>query len=89
VTGIEPALSAWELDCHASVTETLQVSCQYRLSVSAREIPVLTLGSGTRRARQCLPHLGRVYQLLAGLNVLAIRLGKLLRRLQFYPKLAI
>jgi len=26
VTGIEPALSAWELDCHASLTGKSQVS---------------------------------------------------------------
>ena len=45
------ALSAWELDCHALVTGTFQVNRHYWLSVSAREVPVLTSRSGTRRAR--------------------------------------
>ena len=47
VTGIEPALSAWELDCHASLTGKLQVSHHLRLSVSDRQTPVLTPLSGT------------------------------------------
>jgi hypothetical protein len=59
VTRIELALSAWELDCHASVTGMLQVSRHYRLSVIAREVPVSTPRSGTRRARQAVPHAGR------------------------------
>jgi hypothetical protein len=40
-----------ELDCHASVTGTFQVNRHHWLSVSAREVPVLTPRSGTRRAR--------------------------------------
>ena len=48
------ALSAWELDCHASVTGTFQVNRHHWLSVSAREVPVLTPRSGTRR----LAHVG-------------------------------
>ncbi len=51
VTGIEPALSAWELDRHASLTGTLHVSHHLRLSVSDRQTPVLTPLSGTQRAR--------------------------------------
>ena len=51
VTGIEPALSAWELDCHASLTSTLQVRHHLRLSVGNRQVPFLTLSSGTQRAR--------------------------------------
>jgi hypothetical protein len=35
VTGIEPALSAWELACHVSLTGALQVNRHPRLSVSA------------------------------------------------------
>jgi hypothetical protein len=45
------ALSAWELDCHASVTGTFQVNRHHWLSVSAREVPLLTTRSSTRRAR--------------------------------------
>jgi hypothetical protein len=41
VTGIEPALLAWELDCHASVTSPSQVSRHLRLFASTREIPFL------------------------------------------------
>jgi len=59
VTGIEPALSAWELACHASVTGALQVSGHLRLSVSSRRVPALTPLSGTQRARQRSPHVGR------------------------------
>ena len=40
-------LSAWELDCHASLTGKLQVSHHLRLSVSDRQTPVLTPLSGT------------------------------------------
>jgi hypothetical protein len=47
VTGIEPALSAWELDCHASLTIASQVSRHHRLSVSDRYVPNLTALSGT------------------------------------------
>jgi hypothetical protein len=35
--GIDPALSAWELDCHASLTTPLQVSRHLGLSVSTRQ----------------------------------------------------
>ena len=51
VTGIEPALSAWEMACHAALTGMLQVSRHTRLSVSDRWIPFLTLLSGAQRAR--------------------------------------
>jgi hypothetical protein len=47
VTGIEPALSAWELDGHAALTSALQVSRHLRLSVNVRPTPALTLRSGT------------------------------------------
>ena len=46
------ALSAWELDCHAVVARTSQVSDWFRLSVSNRQVPLLTLPSGTQRARR-------------------------------------
>jgi hypothetical protein len=48
---VEPALSAWELDCHASLTTAPQVKRQLRLSVGIRKVPLLTLPSGTQRAR--------------------------------------
>ena len=51
VMGIEPALSAWELDCHVSLTTAPQVSRRPRLSVGTRQVPLLTLPSGTQRAR--------------------------------------
>jgi len=68
VTGIEPALSAWELACHASLTGASQVSCHLRLSASARRVPVLTALSGTQRARSPARHrqLGR--SVMAGLT---------------------
>ena len=44
---VNVALSAWELDCHASLTGKLQVSHHLRLSVSDRQTPVLTPLSGT------------------------------------------
>jgi hypothetical protein len=46
VTGIEPALSAWELDGHASLTSTPQVRRHLRLSVGIRQVPPLALPSG-------------------------------------------
>jgi hypothetical protein len=36
VTGIEPALSAWELACHALPTTVFAVQILFALSVSAR-----------------------------------------------------
>jgi hypothetical protein len=51
VTGIEPALSAWELACQASATSAPQVSGHPRLSASSRRVPALTPLSGTQRAR--------------------------------------
>ena len=54
VTGIEPTLSAWELDCHATLTFALQISGHHRLSASARSVPVMTPLSGTQRARDLL-----------------------------------
>ena len=44
---LDVGLSAWELDCHASLTGKLQVSHHLRLSVSDRQTPVLTPLSGT------------------------------------------
>jgi hypothetical protein len=52
VTGIEPALSAWESDCHASLTTAPQVGRHLRLSVGTRQVPLLTLLSGMQRARR-------------------------------------
>jgi hypothetical protein len=49
--GCGTELSAWELDCHASMTTAPQVRRHVRLSVGARQIPLLTLLSGTQRAR--------------------------------------
>ena len=62
VTGIEPALSAWELACHASLTSTLQVRRHLWLSASVRRVPVSTPLSGTQRARQRLPQVGGDHQ---------------------------
>jgi hypothetical protein len=45
------ALSAWELDCHASLTTVPQLRGQLGLSVGTRQAPLLTLPSGTQRAR--------------------------------------
>jgi len=47
----ESGPSAWELDCHASLTATPQVRRRLRLSVSTRQVPLLTFRSGTQRAR--------------------------------------
>jgi hypothetical protein len=44
-------LSAWELDCHVSLTSGPQVRRHLRLSVGTRHVPLLTLRSGTQRAR--------------------------------------
>jgi hypothetical protein len=52
VTGIEPALSAWESDCHASLTTAPQVGRHLRLSVGTRQVPLLTLLWGMQRARR-------------------------------------
>jgi Transposase IS116/IS110/IS902 family len=48
-------LSARELDCHTVIVRTSQVSGGFRLPASNRQAPVLTLPSGTQRARQGLP----------------------------------
>ena len=45
------ALSAWELDCQASLTTAPQVRWHLRLSVGTRQVPFLTLASGMQRAR--------------------------------------
>jgi hypothetical protein len=55
VTGIEPALSAWELACHASPTTVFAAQNPIRLSVSARYGPSQTVASGTQRARPLSP----------------------------------
>ena len=47
----EVALSAWELDCHTSLTTAPQIRRHPRLSVATRQGPLLTLPSGTERAR--------------------------------------
>ena len=46
-----PELSAWELDCHASLTTAPQVRQHLKLSVGSRQVPLLTLPPGTQRAR--------------------------------------
>jgi hypothetical protein len=51
VTGIEPALSAWELACHALPTTVFAAHRLFALSVSARYRPSQTVPSGTQRAR--------------------------------------
>jgi hypothetical protein len=43
--------SAWELDCHVSLTIAPQVSQHLSLSVDTRQAPRVTLPSGTQRAR--------------------------------------
>ena len=48
-------LSAWELDCHTVVAKTSQVSGCFRLSASNRQVSVVTLLSGTQRARLGFP----------------------------------
>jgi hypothetical protein len=49
---VDVALSAWELDSQAVAARTSQVSGWFRLSLSNRQVPLLTLLSGTQRARQ-------------------------------------
>jgi hypothetical protein len=61
--------SAWELDCHASLTGALQVRRHPRLSVDIRQGPPLTLPSGTQRARAN-----------AGNGPFTVRSGPVLRR---------
>jgi hypothetical protein len=51
VTGIEPALSAWELACHALPTTVFAAQRIFALSVSDRYRPSPTVPSGTQRAR--------------------------------------
>ena len=51
MTGIEPALSAWELACHALPTTVFAAQSKFALSVSARYRPPQTMASGTQRAR--------------------------------------
>jgi hypothetical protein len=50
VTGIEPALSAWELACHTLPTIVFAAQSLFALSVSARYRPPQTVASGTQRA---------------------------------------
>ena len=56
MTGIEPALSAWELDCQASLTSAPQLRPHLKLSASVRQVLLLTLPSGTQRARTSEVH---------------------------------
>jgi hypothetical protein len=51
MTDFEPALLAWELECHTSLATAPQVRRHLRLSVGTRQMPLLTLPSGTQRAR--------------------------------------
>ena len=51
VHGSLAELSAWELDCHASLTTTPQVSRRLWLSAGTRQVPFLTPLSGTQRTR--------------------------------------
>jgi len=43
-------LSAWELDCHGSLTSAQQVKRHLRLSMSTCQVPLLTLRLGMQRA---------------------------------------
>src|SRR5262249_30429203 len=43
--------SAWESDCHASLTIAPQVGRHLRLSVATRQVPLFTLVPGMQRAR--------------------------------------
>jgi len=49
-------LSAWELDCHASLTTAPPVRRHLRLSVGTRQVPLLTLLSGTQHAAESEPN---------------------------------
>jgi hypothetical protein len=44
-------LSAWEPDCHASVTTAPQARGHLKLSASTRQVQLLSLRSGTQRAQ--------------------------------------
>jgi hypothetical protein len=55
-TEIRPALSAWELACHALPNTVFAAESLFALSVSARYRPSQTVPSGTRRARLWLPN---------------------------------
>src|SRR5262249_49208481 len=44
-------LSAWESDCHVSLTTAPQVRWHLGLSVGTRQVPLFPLLSGTQRAR--------------------------------------
>ena len=52
VTGIEPALSAWELARHAQLTTVFAVQALFALPVSARYRLSQTVPSGMQRARR-------------------------------------
>ncbi len=56
MTGIEPALSAWELACHASLTRVFAAQRVFTWSVSARYRPSQTALPGTQRARPAVDH---------------------------------
>jgi hypothetical protein len=51
VTGIEPALSAWELACHAVSTTVFAGRGLFALPVDDRRRPSQAVASGTQRAR--------------------------------------
>jgi hypothetical protein len=51
MTGIEPALSAWELACHASMTSIIRINRSKLVHATDRQIPPLCVRSGTWRAR--------------------------------------
>ena len=52
MTGIEPALSAWELACHAPSTSTIGSNPTKPVHASNPQIPLLRVPSGTHRARR-------------------------------------
>jgi hypothetical protein len=74
VTGIEPALSAWEQACHLALTIMFAGQKHFALSVSDPRVPPLILHSGTQRAR-CTPETIWL-QNTPGLSVNVAHLGR-------------
>ena len=84
MTGIEPALSAWELACYASATLIIGTNYPKPVHASNRQIPPPPLLSGTERARglsaptvviTCLQSTCTLSVTVAGLGLSFFRVG--------------
>jgi hypothetical protein len=60
--------SAWELDCHVSLTTASQIRWHLRLTVDTRQVPLVTLPSGTQWAR-CQLGPGSTYRCVCGVSL--------------------